>query len=1108
MNVLLISQCSKNALTETRRILDQFAERRGDRTWQTPITQEGLNTLHRLLRQTARKNTAVACHWIRGKDHSELIWVVGDAGQFNVRGATPTNLTRRDLLRAGDENDWHTAEEIRLLASLAALFHDFGKANDAFQKKLRSSQPIADAYRHEWVSLRLFEAFVGRSTDKEWLERLIGLPDSVGAACIDTLLRDGIETEKPASPFKHLPPLAQVVGWLIVSHHRLPARPSGDALRESLLARLLEQTEHHWCGSRSGEAGANACWTFRNGIPFDSKHWRQHAARVAHAILKRPRLIADGEAAKLLDSPFILHLSRLALMLADHHYSAQASHPMYGDKPGRTRTQLFANTGIQDGRRQLKQRLDEHLIGVEVSASRIVRALPRLAGALPRIARHKAFRERSKEPFRWQNKAFDLADGLQAKSTNQGFFGVNMASTGCGKTLANGRILYALADPQLGARFTVALGLRTLTLQTGEAYRRRLHLGPEDLAVLVGGAATRSLHAYQLTREEENCQASGSESSAALLPGFNHVHYEGSLEDGPLKEWLGKHSDALRLLDAPVLACTIDHLMPATEGTRGGHQIAPMLRLMTSDLILDEPDDFGVEDLPALTRLVHWAGLLGSRVLLSSATLPPALVQGLFLAYLAGRKEYQHNRGRPGEALAICCAWFDEFSARAAEHADGASYLGSHEQFVDQRLAHLAKSARSGVRRRAAIKALPIAINRSREAVCCELAGHLHQYLHALHRQHHTAEPKTGKRVSFGLIRMANIDPLYDVALELFRLGAEAGHQIHLCVYHSRHPLLIRAAIERTLDAALQRSIPERVFTLESVRERLDGTPENDHIFVVLATAVAEVGRDHDYDWAIVEPSSMRSIIQLAGRVRRHRDRDWVCPEDQPNIYLLDSNVAHLTTGDGKPAFIRPGFESGSFRLNSHQLSQLLTAEQWQTIDAAPRIKQRNPLRWESNLVDLEHERLKDLMLGADPDRAQRAQPVHHWWTTRAHLSGELQRLTPFRADPLGRLHYALLPDDDGELSFFLLDDGGGTTDLGLSLRGEAREIAFTAGPRIGPWAVPRYLDELHELADHKGLDLCDCARRYAVIDLPGRTPDTAYWRYHWALGFSREPRA
>ena len=69
MNILLISQCDKRALTETRRILDQFAERRGDRTWQTPITQDGLDTLRRLLRATARKNTAVCLSWF---DNSTL----------------------------------------------------------------------------------------------------------------------------------------------------------------------------------------------------------------------------------------------------------------------------------------------------------------------------------------------------------------------------------------------------------------------------------------------------------------------------------------------------------------------------------------------------------------------------------------------------------------------------------------------------------------------------------------------------------------------------------------------------------------------------------------------------------------------------------------------------------------------------------------------------------------------------------------------------------------------------------------------------------------------------------------------------------------------------
>src|SRR5690606_1257280 len=127
-----------------------------------------------------------------------------------------------------------------------------------------------------------------------------------------------------------------------------------------------------------------------------------------------------------------------------------------------------------------------------------------------------------------------------------------------------------------------------------------------------------------------------------------HVLYEGQYADHALLS-KAMHDDRIRaLLSAPMLVCTIDHLMPATEAQRAGRQIAPMLRLMSSDLVLDELDDFDLADLPALTRLVHWAGLLGSRVLLSSATLPPALVEGMFQAYRAGRQHYLRNRGVHG----------------------------------------------------------------------------------------------------------------------------------------------------------------------------------------------------------------------------------------------------------------------------------------------------------------------------------------------------------------------------------------------------------------------------------------------------------------------------
>jgi CRISPR-associated endonuclease/helicase Cas3 len=195
MNILLISQCSKNALTETRRILDQFAERRGDRSWQTAITQQGLDTLYRLLRKTARKNTAVACHWIRGKDHSELLWVVGMRGS-SMPGGGAHQHDKRNILRRESENDWHGLQGIHLLTSLAAMLHDLGKACRAFQERLLPGAPLTrNVYRHEWISLRLFQAFVGDSTDDAWLQRLLEPSASDDASWLadGRLLRDGLD---------------------------------------------------------------------------------------------------------------------------------------------------------------------------------------------------------------------------------------------------------------------------------------------------------------------------------------------------------------------------------------------------------------------------------------------------------------------------------------------------------------------------------------------------------------------------------------------------------------------------------------------------------------------------------------------------------------------------------------------------------------------------------------------------------------------------------------------------------------------------------------------------------------------------------------------------
>jgi len=98
MMVLFASECEKKALTRTRRVLDAFANRIGQRTWLTVITEEGLHAVKSLLRKTASKNTAVACHWLRSRSRCDLLWVVGNQDVFNEQGCVAVNYTEEEII--------------------------------------------------------------------------------------------------------------------------------------------------------------------------------------------------------------------------------------------------------------------------------------------------------------------------------------------------------------------------------------------------------------------------------------------------------------------------------------------------------------------------------------------------------------------------------------------------------------------------------------------------------------------------------------------------------------------------------------------------------------------------------------------------------------------------------------------------------------------------------------------------------------------------------------------------------------------------------------------------------------------------------------------------
>ncbi len=133
MMVIFVSQCEKKALPRTRRVLDAFADRIGDNTWQTLITEEGLATVKKMLRQSASKSTAVSCHWIRSRSRSQLLWVVGNKSKFNGEGVVPVNRTEQDLPSSDLGENWRYLPLIRTIVGMAALLHDWGKASKLFQ---------------------------------------------------------------------------------------------------------------------------------------------------------------------------------------------------------------------------------------------------------------------------------------------------------------------------------------------------------------------------------------------------------------------------------------------------------------------------------------------------------------------------------------------------------------------------------------------------------------------------------------------------------------------------------------------------------------------------------------------------------------------------------------------------------------------------------------------------------------------------------------------------------------------------------------------------------------------------------------------------------------
>jgi CRISPR-associated endonuclease/helicase Cas3 len=1031
MMVTFVSQCEKKALSKTRRVLDAFANRIGDNTWQTVMTQDGLLACKSLLNKTASKSTAVSCHWARSRSRSDLLWIVGSRNKFDSEGFVPVNSTRKKLTQNQWENDWHYLPLIKALVAVAALLHDWGKATLLFQNKLnpkgKTKAIIADPLRHEWISCLLLDAVVQQSGDHQddaaWLHLLT-------SGTLDEGSLVSAVSQSNANPLGNLPPLAELVAWLIVTHHRLPAlkdkdrRNSYSIEKKATIKTMLNSIRADWgYQNKYDEADYNKrladCFKFPQGLLSHSQVWLKSLQKwTARLFLEKDnaQTVIENGAWRV-----VLHHARLSLMLGDHYYSSLTPE---NTPKWQGNLELYANTYTKDGKMLLKQKLDEHLVRVSEHGLRISQSLSRFSTEMSVAYDIRTLRRKSPQGFEWQDKATEKITAFRKQNEtlsikNYGCFVVNMASTGCGKTIANAKIMRALSDDGDSLRYILALGLRTLTLQTGDEYRERIGLSASELAVLIGSSAVKELHeqaqkASQKTLQKHNespsCEDLGSESLDTLLD--EDLDYC----DDPTADFL----DAIipkndikqacknnAFLYKPVLACTIDHIIAATETTRGGKYILPCLRLLSSDLVIDEVDDFDGKDLVAMGRLIHLAGMLGRKVMISSATIPPALAEGFFNAYYEG---WQIHCQFKKITFKVACIWIDEFATQmdfvhgtdsSEAQADQAlpihckQYRTIHQQFSASRAEKLRKQVirRKGYIVQCDALSPPTAKQQSiKKPTHTELSAKEQQYFMLvqeaalkLHASHHTVDRQTGKKVSFGVIRVANIPPC--IALTKYLLQAEWPADVipKVMAYHSRQVLLLRHEQETHLDAVLKRKEKSDAMPIALsdplIRAHLTATTAMQVLFIVVATPVEEVGRDHDFDWAVVEPSSYRSIIQLAGRVCRHRQTAVATP----NIAVMQYNLKALRQ-NGSPAYCRPGYENAkSLKLQTHDLSQLLDETVLNTaVNAIPRIMQPEPLQPKSRLADLEHQAIGNSLAAYHHKGAGCLQAwlTECWWMT------------------------------------------------------------------------------------------------------------------------------
>lgn len=854
MHVIFVSMCEKRAIKRTRSVLDAYANRIGDSTWSTPITTEALQTIKLALKQKATRQSAIACYRNQGMRRMTLLWTVGSSSMFGKSGEIA--IGTRGHKSVAPPHQW--LSNACLVAKESGLGHDIGKTSANFQEKLaraiqKESGDFTDPARHEIISaLILSRLLAGQSWGEAWTDLRI-----------ENKTKDLVFMREGINSYQH------AILYCIATHHKLFGGESGRALGLDNHLNLINGAEYV---------------IVKIAPHRDSDKVKSIAENMVRRITAKVSTEDNRNEAYWRG---IAIIARAGLILADHKVSAEAMFEQDNQ-------QCFANTNKREtkGSLLLNQGLSWHLSHVGREAGLMVRNMASLSAPGVSDETINELTMRASGRFEWQNTA---AMALTAGRPSLVF---NIAATGSGKTRMNARAAAVLTGDR-PLRLSVVLNLRSLTLQTGDVYRHELHTQPDELAVQIGDSSARKMHEYERADINE-CELTTTEEQ-------EDPEIESQPFDTP--EWLSsscKTANTKAIAMSPILVATIDYIINAGDPRKQAKHAIALLRIMHSDIIIDEIDSYESEALAAVMRLVQLAGMFGRNVIVSSATLSNGPAALICRSYASGFETFKSMNNSKIEFQSVI---IDDSIAPSV--ADGAVGFDSmYQQHVSAMMLSIKKNI---VTKKAEI----VRFEKNSKAMRAAILS----TIHTMHVQHQWG---VDSKLSIGLIRVANIGRAIELANEISKLS-----DTQVCCYHAQHFSIQRYYIEQRLDQLLTRKgsqSNQAIMKDAEISALINQSHGRDVKIIVIATPVEEVGRDHDFDWAIIEPSSAQSIVQTAGRVNRHRLAEVV----DANIGILQYNYRAIekfngsklkNDGDGL-VFIKPGYEQGMDRGNTTHKSR------------------------------------------------------------------------------------------------------------------------------------------------------------------------------------------